>query len=348
MSRYIARRLLVALATVLAVAFVVRSTISLTAEIPPHLHPTPVYDAGTHIDGCRGADSWFVPHRMLAVATRGETAEFDASCALIPEKSLYERAIEWVGLEIEWISSALRGDLGRSLYSGEAVSEQITRRLHASVQLALMAMAIAVLNAVPLGVLAAVRHDHWPDHISRLASLTGHAVPEFLLATVVFFALSYWVGWLPDLAYPTVWENPTASLLAFLFPALIVGWRIGAISMRMTRSAVLDVLREDYVRTARAKGLSERSVVVRHALRNALLPVMTIMGNQLPALLAGLVVIEIVFGIPGLGTLWFDALQLQDYPVVQGVVFVTALCVITSNLVVDVARAAMDPRIRYP
>lgn len=339
MSRYIARRLLIALPTVLAVAVVA------SAIIPER----PEGSLVRVVDPCSGRTSslseeqrarlaYFI--RWSGVSLEACDWEFVRLLEMNADQSFPQRFVAWAG-------RALRGDLGMSLEAYEPVSEIIARRLPASAQLALMAMAVAVLSAVPLGVLAAVLRGSWPDYLVRFASMAGLAVPEFVLATVVFLALSHWVGWLPDLAYPTPWENPTASLLAFLFPALIVGWRIGAISARMTRSAVLDVLRQDYVRTARAKGLSERSVVLRHALRNALLPVMTIMGNQLPALLAGLVVIEIVFAIPGLGTLGFDAVQLQDYPVVQGVVFVTAMTVIASNLVVDVASAAMDPRIRY-
>ncbi len=338
MSRYIVRRLLVALPTVLAVA--VAATVVTTLPGTEYEYPThSFYNTPTNCDWL-GAS--FTSSPMLAVAAGGGTTRLDPGCSygLVREKSAAQQRVELV-------VRTLRGDLGRSFHSSEPVNELITRRLPASVQLAIMAMAVAVLTAVPLGVLAAVRHDRWPDHVARLTSLAGHAVPDFLLAATVFFLLSYWLGWLPDLSYPTLWEQPVTSLLAFGVPALIVGWRIGAISARMTRSAVLDMLQQDYVRTARAKGLTESAVVIRHALRNALLPVLTIMGNQLPALLAGLVVIEIVFGIRGLGTLGFEAMQVEDYPVVRGVLFVIALCVIGTNLVVDVARAAMDPRIRY-
>ncbi len=336
MSRYIVRRLLVALPTVLAVAVVA------SAIIPERPEGSPI----RVVDPCSGRTSslseeqrvrlvYFITH----MSQRSCHREFVRLLEMKAEQSFPQRSVAWAG-------RALRGDLGMSLQAYEPVSELIARRLPASAQLALMAMAVAALMAVSLGVLAAVWRDRWPDHLARLMSAAGQALPEFLLATVVFFALSYWVGWLPDLAYPTVWESPAASLLAFLFPALIVGWRIGALSTSMTRSAVLDVLRQDHVRTGRAKGLSEHAVLKRHVLPNALPGVLTIMVGQLPALLAGLVVVEIVFGIPGIGTLGFDAVRLQDYPVVQGVVLVTALCVIGANLVVDVASAAMDPRIR--
>lgn len=347
MARYIVQRLLIALLTVVAVALVTNKMIPVPSHTYPYV-PTVRWDDTRGYDPCGGRGSSFIPTRMLAVAVGGEAPGRDPSCSRIGEReqSFHDRVIERIRVEFEWVSIALRGDLGRSLHSGEAVNDQIARRLPASAQLALMAMAVAVFTAVPLGVLAAVWRG-LPEYVARLTSLAGLAVPEFLLATLVLFVLSYWLGWLPDLAYPSLLENPTASLASFFFPALIVGWRIGAISTRMTRPAVLDVLQQDYVRTARAKGLSERSVVIHHALRNALLPVLTIIGNQFPSLLAGLVVIEIVFGIPGMGTLGFHALQSDDHLLAKGVLFVTAVTVIGANLVVDLACAALDPRIRY-
>ena len=177
--------------------------------------------------------------------------------------------------------------------------------------------------------------------------MVGLSIPDFFLAPLVLYGLATAIGWRPGFGRAGWWEDPAVSLAALALAALIAGWRIGAISARMTRSAMLDVLQQDYVRTARAKGLTEQSVVVRHALRNGLLPVLTIMGMQLPALLGGLVVIEVVFGLPGLGTLGFEAVQIRDYPMLQGVVFCAAFCVIASNLVINLSYAAMDPRIRY-
>ena len=247
----------------------------------------------------------------------------------------------------DWMGGVLRGDLGVSLWSGRDVLETLATRSRVSVQLALMAMTVAVMAAVPLGILSAVKQNTWMDYAARMFSITGLSVPDFFLATMLLYVLSVWVGWLPDFGYTPPWEDPWANVQAFIFPSLIVGYRFSAISARMTRSAMLEVLRQDYVRTARSKGLMERAIIVKHALRNALIPVVTIMGSQLSFLLGGLVIIEVVFSLPGVGTMGFEAIQVRDYPVVQGVVLFTALLFIGANLLVDLSYAVIDPRIRY-
>ena len=247
----------------------------------------------------------------------------------------------------DWIGGVLRGDLGVSLWTGRDVLETLATRSRVSVQLALMAMTVAVMAAVPLGILSAVKQNTWMDYAARMFSITGLSVPDFFLATMLLYVLSVWVGWLPDFGYTPPWEDPWANVQAFIFPSLIVGYRFSAISARMTRSAMLEVLRQDYVRTARSKGLMERAIIVKHALRNALIPVVTIMGSQLSFLLGGLVIIEVVFSLPGVGTMGFEAIQVRDYPVVQGVVLFTALLFIGANLLVDLSYAVIDPRIRY-
>ena len=248
---------------------------------------------------------------------------------------------------VSWMAGVLRGDLGESLWSGRDVLETLATRSRVSVQLALMAMTVAVMAAVPLGVLSAVKQNTWMDYAARMFSITGLSVPDFFLATMLLYVLSVWVGWLPSFGYTPPWEDPWANVQAFIFPALIVGYRFSAISARMTRSAMLEVLRQDYVRTARSKGLMEHMIIVKHALRNALIPVVTIMGSQLSFLLGGLVIIEVVFSLPGVGTLGFEAIQVRDYPVVQGVVLFTALLFVGANLLIDLSYAVIDPRIRY-
>ena len=247
----------------------------------------------------------------------------------------------------DWIGGVLRGDLGVSLWTGRDVLETLATRSRVSVQLALMAMTVAVMAAVPLGILSAVKQNTWMDYAARMFSITGLSVPDFFLATMLLYVLSVWVGWLPDFGYTPPWEDPWANVQAFIFPSLIVGYRFSAISARMTRSAMLEVLRQDYVRTARSKGLMEHMIIVKHALRNALIPVVTIMGSQLSFLLGGLVIIEVVFSLPGVGTLGFEAIQVRDYPVVQGVVLFTALLFVGANLLIDLSYAVIDPRIRY-
>ena len=248
---------------------------------------------------------------------------------------------------VSWMAGVLRGDLGESLWSGRDVLETLATRSRVSVQLALRAMTVAVMAAVPLGILSAVKQNTWMDYAARMFSITGLSVPDFFLATMLLYVLSVWVGWLPSFGYTPPWEDPWANVQAFIFPALIVGYRFSAISARMTRSAMLEVLRQDYVRTARSKGLMEHMIIVKHALRNALIPVVTIMGSQLSFLLGGLVIIEVVFSLPGVGTLGFEAIQVRDYPVVQGVVLFTALLFVGANLLIDLSYAVIDPRIRY-
>ena len=248
---------------------------------------------------------------------------------------------------VDWVTGVLQGDLGVSLWTGRDVLETLATRSRVSIQLAFMAMVVAVVTAIPLGIISAVRQDSWMDYVARMFSITGLSVPDFFLATMLLYILSVWVGWLPDFGYTPPWEDPWANMQAFVFPALIVGYRSSAINARMTRSAMLEVLRQDYVRTARAKGLIERVIIFKHALRNALIPVITIMGSQLTFLLGGLVIVEVVFSLPGVGTLGFEAIQVRDYPVVQGVVFFTAILFIVSNLLIDLSYAVIDPRIRY-
>ncbi len=248
---------------------------------------------------------------------------------------------------VDWVTGVLQGDLGVSLWTGRDVLETLATRSRVSIQLAMMAMIVAVVTAIPLGIISAVRQDSWMDYVARMFSITGLSVPDFFLATMLLYILSVWVGWLPDFGYTPPWEDPWANMQAFVFPALIVGYRSSAINARMTRSAMLEVLRQDYVRTARAKGLIERVIIFKHALRNALIPVITIMGSQLTFLLGGLVIVEVVFSLPGVGTLGFEAIQVRDYPVVQGVVFFTAILFIVSNLLIDLSYAVIDPRIRY-
>ncbi|MCY4616006.1 MAG: ABC transporter permease [Chloroflexi bacterium] len=248
---------------------------------------------------------------------------------------------------VDWVTGVLQGDLGVSLWTGRDVLETLATRSRVSIQLAFMAMVVAVVTAIPLGIISAVRQDSWMDYSARMFSITGLSVPDFFLATMLLYILSVWVGWLPDFGYTPPWEDPWANMQAFVFPALIVGYRSSAINARMTRSAMLEVLRQDYVRTARAKGLIERVIIFKHALRNALIPVITIMGSQLTFLLGGLVIVEVVFSLPGVGTLGFEAIQVRDYPVVQGVVFFTAILFIVSNLLIDLSYAVIDPRIRY-
>ena len=247
----------------------------------------------------------------------------------------------------DWINGVVVGDFGNSLQNNRDVLTQIGKRSRVSIQLAIMAMAVAIVIAIPLGVISSVKQDSWVDYVARLFSIGGLSVPDYFIATILLWLLSVKVGWLPEIRYYAPWDEPAKNLQLLIFPALIVGYRLSAISARMTRSAMLEVLRQDYIRTARSKGLTERVVILRHSLRNALIPVVTIMGSQFSFLLGGVVIIEIVFSLPGIGTLLLNAVDTRDYPVVQGVVIITSLVHITANLFVDLSYAVIDPRIRY-
>ena len=248
---------------------------------------------------------------------------------------------------IDWVTHAIRGDLGVSMWTYQGVTTAIFQRARLSVQLALMAMGIALVIAIPLGVLSAIKQDSWLDYVARLFAVAGLSIPDFWIATMVLLALSLYIGWLPEFGYFPPWEEPWKNFQALIFPALIIGYRYSAISARMTRSAMLEVLRQDYVRTARAKGLTDRVVITRHALRNALIPVVTIMASQLSHLIGGLVVVETIFSLPGMGRLVLDSVISRDYPVVQGAVMMIAVVFVLANLLVDLSYAVIDPRIRY-
>ena len=247
----------------------------------------------------------------------------------------------------DWASGVLVGDFGQSLRTEEDVLPAIAKRMRVSVQIALMAMILAIVLAIPLGVLSAVKQNTWIDYGARAFSIAGLSIPDFFIATVLLLVLSLYVGWLPEFGWYAPWENPSKNFQALIFPALIVGYRFSAVSARMMRSTMLEVLRQDYVRTARAKGLTNRQVIMKHALRNSILPVVTIMGTQLSFLLNGLVIIETIFALPGMGRLAFESVQFRDYTVVQGVTMIMAVLFLSVNLIVDLSYAFIDPRIRY-
>jgi peptide/nickel transport system permease protein len=208
-------------------------------------------------------------------------------------------------------------------------------------------MAVAVALGVPTGVVSAVRQDTGLDYALRVVSLAGLSMPSFWLGMVIILGLVAWLGWIPPVIYVSPWENLWLHLVQFLLPALAVGYRSSALIMRITRSSVLEVLREDYVRTARAKGQTDRVVIWRHALKNAILPVITVIGIEFAFLIGGLVVTETVFNLPGVARFLVQAILWRDFPIVQNLVLFTAVIVITVNLAVDMLYGVLDPRVRY-
>jgi peptide/nickel transport system permease protein len=246
-----------------------------------------------------------------------------------------------------WLAGVARGDLGRSLIWDQSVADRIRDGLPITLELAVLASVVALLVAVPVGVLSAVKQDQPIDYVARVLAIAGLAVPGFWLATVALLYLTIWFEWTPPLRYTPLWEDPRTNLQTFILPALILGLGLGASLTRMTRSTVLEVLRNDYVRTARSKGLAERLVIGRHVLKNSLIPVVTIFGLQFTGLIGGSVIMESLFSLPGVGGVTLQAVQQRDYTQIQGNVLFLGGIAVLMNILVDVSYAWLDPRIRY-
>jgi len=246
-----------------------------------------------------------------------------------------------------WIWDIVRGDFGVSMWTGRPVLYEISIRFQLSLQLAVMATFLAVLLAIPLGTVAALKQDTWIDYVIRVFSIAGLATPSFWLGIIVILGLLILFGWLPPMEFTPFWQNPTANMAQLIWPTLAIGYRYSAMIMRMTRSSVLEVLREDYIRTARAKGLRERLILIRHALKNAMLPVISVIGLEMAFLIGGMVVTEQVFNLNGLGRLLVQSIEQRDYTMTQSLVLLTAIFFVLMNFVTDLLFAWLDPRVRY-
>lgn len=247
----------------------------------------------------------------------------------------------------EWLGRAVTGNLGESLWTRRPVLEEIGQRLPITLELALLSMAVAIAIAIPVGVIAAARQDTAQDYIFRSSAILGLSVPNFWLATLIIVLPAIWWGWRPLTGYVEISKDFRGHLVQMLLPAVILGVSFSAAMMRLTRGMLLEVLRQDYVRTAWSKGLRERVIILKHGLRNAIIPVITYIGTQLPQVIGGTVVIEQIFGLPGMSRFLFDAINQRDYPVIQGVNLVVVSFIVMINLVVDALYAVLDPRIRY-
>jgi peptide/nickel transport system permease protein len=246
-----------------------------------------------------------------------------------------------------WIGDILTGDLGTSVVSKRPISPDIGARMPVTFELGMLAMLFALVIAVPIGILAAVRQDTLGDYAARSLAIALLSIPGFWLGTLVITFGARLFGYAPPLTYVRLWENPVQNLQIMLPPALILGAALSGTIMRLTRAQMLEVQRQDYIRTAWAKGLPERMVVVRHALRNAAIPVITLIGLQIPVLFGGTVVLEQIFSVPGTGRYLISAVNTRDFTVIQAVVLILAAVVVISNLVVDLTYSVLDPRIRY-
>ena len=247
---------------------------------------------------------------------------------------------------LHWLGDLLRGDFGTSMRSGKPVSELFARALPITIELALLSILIASLVAIPLGVISAVRRDTGIDYVARFFGLVGLSLPNFWIATLLLLFTSKMFGWVPSINFIPFTEDPVGNLKQFLLPAFAIAIQLMAIIMRMTRATMLEVMGQDYVRTARAKGLSDRLVVYRHALRNALIPVITVIGFQLGALLGSTAIIEVIFGLNGMGNTLLQAITNRDYTLVQAAALYLAIVFVLVNLLVDVMYAVLDPRIK--
>ena len=321
MHRYLIRRLLLVILTLFSVSIIVFGTVRL---IPGDLIDRIV------VENVRrsGVDGFIVDRDALEEA-------------LGLDVPIYVQYVRWVG------NILLRGDLSVSLRNGEPVTKIMQSRVLVTLELGLMALVIGTLIALPVGIYSAIRQDTVADYLGRSISLIGLAIPNFWLATLIVTFPAIWWGWSPALGLVQFTEDPVGNLKQFAVPGMIMGTALAANTMRMTRTMMLEVLRQDYIRTAYSKGLKERVVISRHALKNALIPVVTIIGSNLPVLVGGAVIMENIFGLPGMGRLMLDSLQQRDYTIVSGVNLVIATAIIGANLLVDISYAYLDPRVRY-
>jgi len=287
-----------------------------------------------------------VPGDVVEVKLRGDGASVT--------QDVIDRERARLGLDkplpaqfVDWMKGLATFDLGKSMWTERPVVDEIALRFQLSIELAVLAMLLAVAIAIPLGTISALMRDTWVDYLVRAISIAGLAAPSFWLGMLIIMGLLAWFEWLPGLTFVPIWQDPLGNLAQLIWPALAVGYRYSAIVTRMLRSSIIEVMNEDYVRTARAKGLRERIVIGRHALRNALLPTITVIGLEFAFLIGGLVVTEQVFNLNGLGKLFVQAVSRNDFTLVQGLVMLVATTSVVINLMVDLLYAFLDPRICY-
>lgn len=318
-SRYIARRLLLFVPTLVGASILIFVILRL---VPGDIAEILVYQAGGE-----------------------QSAIQEKQIAKIRSELGLDRPV--VVQYLDWAAAALRGDFGQSYLQRRPVMEILRERVPRSLELAFLTLVIAMLWAVPLGVVSAVRQNTWADYLVRVLSISGLSLPIFFTGVLMLYLLVRFFGWLPPLEFVSFTHDPVENLKQLIWPALAQAFYISAPITRLTRSQLLEVIRQDYVRTARAKGLAERGVVYRHALGNSLLPVVTFIGWWGGRLLGGIVIVEIIFSVPGMGSALASAVSQRDYPTVQAMVFVAAFVFLTINLVVDLLYVWLDPRIRY-
>jgi len=268
------------------------------------------------------------------------------------ERADIERAlgmdVPWHVQYGRWVSGIItRGDMGVSLWKSTPVSEMVLQRVPVTFELGFLALVVALLISFPVGIYSAIRQDTWGDYVTRSIAIIFISVPAFWTGTMVMIFPALWWGWSPQVLLVSFTEDPLGNLQMFIVPAAILGMLLSGVNMRMMRTMMLEVLRQDYIRTAWAKGLRERAVVVRHALKNALIPVITIIGLQMPVMIGGTVILEQIFVLPGMGLLLLESITKRDYTVVSGIMLFFATGMLLINLLVDITYAYLDPRVAY-
>jgi len=275
----------------------------------------------------------------------------DISAQEVTRKSI-EQAL---GLDVpihvqyyRWVKGIfIHGDLRESLWKKTKVTDEVMARLPTTFQLSGMAIIFALILAIPIGVYSAIRQDTAGDYIGRTVSILGIAIPNFWLGTIVVVYPAIWWGWSPPLELVSLREDPVTNLKVFLLPAIVLGFSLSGVTMRMMRAMMLEVMRQDYIRTAWAKGLKEKVIIIRHALKNAMIPVITLFGLYIPILIGGTVIVEQIFTLPGMGNLMFDAITQRDYPIISGLMLILGSTVLLCNLLVDLSYGFLDPKVRY-
>ena len=315
MQRYIARRLFLAVPTVFGVIVFV--------FIALRVLPGNVLQALT-------AEGGFLSEEQLKTLEK--------------EMGLDKPLIVQFGL---WWAGVFQGDFGESLFHKRPTLNLWARSVPISIQLGFMGLILALLIGIPIGVLSAVKQDTPLDYAGRLIAILGVSAPDFWIGTLVIVYSAIWFGYMPPADFANFFDNPGKNLQQMMIPAFILGYRLSAVIMRMTRATMLEVLRQDYMRTAYSKGLARNTAIYRHALKNAMIPVVTIVGTQISRLMGGVVILETLFSLPGMGRLTFDSIYLRDYTQVQTQVFFIALTFVVMNLIVDLSYGLLDPRIRY-
>ena len=286
-----------------------------------------------------------MPGDIVDLRMRGEGGNVSAE-TIAAERARLGLDKPMIGQFADWMTGLVKGDFGTSMWTGRPVSQEILSRLPLSLEVAILATILAIVLAIPLGTLSAIFQNTWIDYAVRIFAIAGLAVPSFWLGMLIILALLINFNWIPPLTFTPFHVDPWKNLSQLIWPALAVGYRYSAVATRMMRSTLLEVMQEDYIRTARAKGVYERLVVARHGMRNALLPVVTVIGLEFAFLIGGLVVTEQVFNLNGIGKLFVETVARADYTMVQALVMLIATFFIIINLVVDLLYAALDPRIR--